>query len=178
MPAPGSLLKSLLHYRRSHLAVAAGAAVCTAVLTGALLVGDSVRASLRSMTLERLGAISHALVSADFFRAALADELAADRASGARPATVAPVILSAATALRPASGARASGVQLVGCDQRFLQLFEGGEDDGAQALAATLTATASGPPPVVLNAALAAELGAAPGDEVLLNLPRWSQVPR
>jgi putative ABC transport system permease protein len=72
------ILASLRHYRRLHLTVALGVAVATAVLTGALLVGDSVRGSLRDLTLQRLGRIDSALVTGHMFRAALADELADD----------------------------------------------------------------------------------------------------
>ena len=72
------ILASLRHYRRIHVAVALGVAVATAVLTGALLVGDSVRGSLRDLTLQRLGRIDSVLVAGHMFRAALADELAAD----------------------------------------------------------------------------------------------------
>ena len=72
------VLASLRHYRRIHIAVALGVAVATAVLTGALLVGDSVRGSLRDLTLQRLGRIDSALVGGQMFRAALADELSAD----------------------------------------------------------------------------------------------------
>src|SRR4051812_47965694 len=70
------ILASLRHYRRIHLAVAMGVAVATAVLTGALLVGDSVRGSLRDLTLQRLGLIDSAVVSPRMFRAELARELA------------------------------------------------------------------------------------------------------
>src|SRR3954469_15842759 len=70
------ILVSLRHYRRIHLAVAAGVAVATAVLTGALLVGDSMRGSLRDLTLERLGRIDSAVVAAHPFRAELANKLA------------------------------------------------------------------------------------------------------
>ena len=73
--------------------MALGSAVATAVLTGALIVGDSVRGSLRQITLERLGAIDQALVSERFFRAGAAAELAT--ASGAQ---VVPAILLAGTA--------------------------------------------------------------------------------
>jgi len=69
---------SLRHYRRIHIAVMLGVAVATAVLTGALLVGDSVRGSLRDLTVERLGKIDTVLVAQHPFRAALAGELAAD----------------------------------------------------------------------------------------------------
>ena len=72
------ILASLRHYRRIQFAVALGVAVATAVLTGALLVGDSVRGSLRDLTLQRLGRIDSVLVAGHMFRAALADELAAD----------------------------------------------------------------------------------------------------
>ena len=42
----------------------------TAVLTGALLVGDSVRGSLKHLALDRLGGIDYVLVTPRFFRAA------------------------------------------------------------------------------------------------------------
>ncbi len=45
-------------------------AVATAVLTGALMVGDSVRGSLRDLALERLGRVDHAMVATRFFDAA------------------------------------------------------------------------------------------------------------
>ena len=54
----GPVLRALTYYWRINLAVTAGAAVAAAVLTGALLVGDSVRGSLRGLTLERLGRIA------------------------------------------------------------------------------------------------------------------------
>ena len=43
------VLRSLAHYRRSNAAVVAGVAVAVAVLAGALLVGRSVRTSLRAL---------------------------------------------------------------------------------------------------------------------------------
>ncbi|MCY4120065.1 MAG: hypothetical protein OXG72_04000, partial [Acidobacteria bacterium] len=49
--------RNVVHYWRTNLAVIAGVAVAVAVLAGALLVGASVRSSLRALALERLGAI-------------------------------------------------------------------------------------------------------------------------
>ena len=43
------MLRGLKHYWKMNLAVLLAAAVNTAVLTGALIVGDSVRGSLRDM---------------------------------------------------------------------------------------------------------------------------------
>src|SRR5258705_7246148 len=71
--------KSLRFHWRIHVAVALGVMAATAVLTGALLVGDSVRGSLRHLTLDRLGRIDAVLVTPRFFRAALADEVSAYR---------------------------------------------------------------------------------------------------
>ena len=65
----------LLYYWRVHLGLLLGTAVATTALTGALLVGDSMRGSLRDLALERLGQIDYALVAAHFFRSDLADAL-------------------------------------------------------------------------------------------------------
>jgi len=70
--------RSLRFYWRTHLGVVLGAAVSATILVGALVVGDSVRASLRGMALARLGNVVLAMAPQDrFFRAALADNLVA-----------------------------------------------------------------------------------------------------
>ena len=53
-----------------NVAVACGVAVGTAVLTGALLVGDSMQGSLRDLVLAGLGRIDEVLVADHFFREA------------------------------------------------------------------------------------------------------------
>ncbi len=62
-------IQSLKYYWRTNLAVALGVAAATAVLTGALIVGDSMRTSLRALTIERLGDIDEMVVSQGFFAA-------------------------------------------------------------------------------------------------------------
>ena len=63
-------LRSLRFHARAHLGVLLGATVGAAVLIGALLVGDSVRGSLRDMALARLGKIESAMATGDrLFRA-------------------------------------------------------------------------------------------------------------
>ena len=52
-----------------------GVIIGTAVIAGALIVGDSVRESLRLMALARLGRIDHILESPRYFREDLAEEL-------------------------------------------------------------------------------------------------------
>ena len=53
------ILKSFKHYIKGHLTVALGIAITTAIITGALIVGDSVTYSLLQTTRYRLGNISH-----------------------------------------------------------------------------------------------------------------------
>jgi hypothetical protein len=77
--------RNLIHFWPVHLAVVAGAAVATAVLTGSLVVGDSIQASLRDLTLERLGRIERAVTGERLFAAQLADRLATESGSSATP---------------------------------------------------------------------------------------------
>ncbi|HZL34617.1 MAG TPA: ABC transporter permease [Tepidisphaeraceae bacterium] len=76
------VLRNLLYFRGVNLAVIAGMAVSTAVLTGALMVGDSVRGSLADLAHRRLGPVDYALFSTRFFPQTLADRLAADKRAG------------------------------------------------------------------------------------------------
>jgi putative ABC transport system permease protein len=68
MPKSQLLKQSLLYYWRSNLAVILGVATAVAVLAGALLVGDSVRNSLRDLVLQRLGKTSYVVNSNGFVR--------------------------------------------------------------------------------------------------------------
>ena len=69
--------RSLTFYRRTHMGVLLGTVIGTGILTGALIVGDSVRYSLKRLSLMRLGKTEFALSSGDrYFRTKLADELA------------------------------------------------------------------------------------------------------
>ncbi len=62
----GTLIRrSLRHHFRSHLGVIAGTAIGSAALTGALVVGDSVRFSLREMAVSRLGNTWFAMSTGD-----------------------------------------------------------------------------------------------------------------
>ena len=71
-------LRSLRFHARAHLGVLLGATVGAVVLIGALLVGDSVRGSLRDMAMARLGKVEAAMATGDrLFRAELATNLKA-----------------------------------------------------------------------------------------------------
>ncbi|MCE9527068.1 MAG: FtsX-like permease family protein, partial [Planctomycetales bacterium] len=156
------LFRSLVFHWRMHLAVALGVAAATAVLTGALLVGDSVRGSLKLLALDRLGKIDQILVTDRFFRQQMAPER--------KGIYVAPAILfpSVTAEYAAAEGRRrAAGVMLVGCDDSFWQL-------GSEA---TKPKKSPGRGEIVLNSTLAAELAADVGDSVIIRLPKSDQIP-
>ncbi len=69
------VLRNLRYHARGNIAVLLGAAVGAAVLTGALLVGDSLRGSLRQRTERQLNGIDTMLVGPRFLRQNLAEEL-------------------------------------------------------------------------------------------------------
>ncbi len=151
------LFRSLVHYRSIHAAVACGVAVGAAVLAGALLVGDSVRGSLRGLTLDRLGAIDHALVAERYFRQEIAGEIA-----GFERVSVG--VLIRGSVENAQTGARASKVNVHGVDEIFWSFYD-------------RPAPAIGPREIVVNAMLARELGAAEGETVLLQFQSDTLVP-
>ena len=73
------VLRGVAYYWRTNLAVVLGVATAVAVLAGALLVGDSVRGSLRDLVFQRLGATDHIVISTGFFAEDLAERVRAHR---------------------------------------------------------------------------------------------------
>jgi ABC-type lipoprotein release transport system permease subunit len=141
------LARNLAWYWRTNLAVLLGVATAAAVLGGALLVGDSVRGSLRDLVLARLGNTDYVIARNGFFR----EDLAAAFAQAT------PIIAIDGMVAHQASGRRALAVQIYGVDQRF-----GAAPEGRQ---------------ILLTAALARELGAQPGDTLLLRVQKPSAIP-
>ena len=156
--------RSLRYHARAHLGVVLGAAVGSAALIGALLVGDSVRGSLREMALARLGQIQLALFSQDrVFRNQLADAIQTQLKQA-----VAPALQVAGMAASKDGTDRANRVQVFGVDDRFWSL----------ALAPPHFALNPSEPGLLLNAELAGQLKVKPGDEILLRLEKPSSLSR
>ncbi|MFP6899786.1 MAG: hypothetical protein VCA36_02515, partial [Opitutales bacterium] len=116
----GIVVRNLRHYWRQHLGVFTGAALCSMVLVGALVVGDSVKATLRRLADERIGKADVALLSTDgFFR----EELAADLAeSMGGKIVVAPMVVTRGTISLPDGSYNVRNVQVLGVDERFWKL--------------------------------------------------------
>src|SRR3954462_4682426 len=150
---------SLRFHARAHFGVLLGAIVGSAALAGALIVGDSVRGTLREFALRRLGNTELALVGGDrFFRDALADELAKSMA-------VAPLLQLSGTMTSEDGSSRVNRVQINGVDERIHRIEP----------AALSARSDSG---VSLNTALAGRLGVKVGETVLLRVQKPSALSR
>ncbi|MDP1572562.1 MAG: hypothetical protein Q8L86_21390, partial [Vicinamibacterales bacterium] len=158
------LAASLRHYWPTHLMVVAGVAVAVSVLAGALVVGASVRESLRGLVVERLGQTDLAIASTAFLREALADDLAADAGFSRRFDAVTPLIVMEGAVTHESSRRTASRVAVYGVDDRFAA-FHG------------LEAFALGTRDAFLSPALARELETTVDDSLLLRLARPTDIP-
>ncbi len=124
--------RSLFYFWRSNIAVMLGVAVATAVLTGALIVGSSMRTSLRQLTLERLGKIDEILINDGFFRQQLAEEIGQTAAFQQNYSQAVPAILfnNGTVYLESGSGpskrtAQAANVNVLAIPNEFWSLGEG-----------------------------------------------------
>jgi hypothetical protein len=156
--APPLVRRGLVHHWRVNLAVVAGVAAAAAVLGGALLVGESVRGSLRELALRRLGNVGTAVRAARF--------VPEDLAAGVAPpgTATAPVIAVTGVVTEESGGRRASRVLVYGVDDRYWAL------QGA---------AARGPRDrdALLGEALASALGAANGATLRVTLEKPSSIP-
>lgn len=119
------LFRSLAHYWRTHLGVVLGVALAALVLTGSLMVGDSVKATLRAQAEARVGHVGRALVTGEHFlpwspnadlRISFADDSISTRRDSAG------VLLVQGTAERTDHTNRANRVQILGVDAAFWAL--------------------------------------------------------
>ncbi len=161
------LLDSIRHYWRTHLGVVLGSALAALVLTGALMVGDSVKATLRAQAEARVGKIGEALLCGERF-------VPWPRAAEKRPQVVARtfapgpdaagVLMLVGSANASGGAARANKVQIIGVDDAFWKLSPGG---GAIALAQN---------EIALNERLATQLGVKAGGDVVLRMEKPSAI--
>ena len=149
---------SLKHFWQIHVVVALCTAVATGVLAGALVVGDSVRGSLRHLTTERLGAIQHALLADHFFQPDLLNR-----------ENKVPTILLNGTIVVPQTQARASKVNILGVTDDFFAFWETEAPNLNKPEGQPFNA-------IVINAALQNELNVQVGDTLLVNMSQAADI--
>jgi len=153
---------SLIYYRRKHLLLALGVAVSAAVITGALLVGDSVDYSLNRIVEHRLGKVSHVLKAGDrYFTSQLSGKVAEDLQT-----PVSSLLLQEGTAIGEGGQLRINQVQVLGVDDNFDNVA------GLTGIYSELSGDT-----VIISRNLASRLNKAVGDELLLRVEKGSLIP-
>lgn len=145
------IFKSLCYYWKPYLAAVLGLAVSTAVVTGALIIADSVKSTIRQNALSRLGSIRLALSAPRL--------IPISRESNATPA----ILLNGST-MTDESVASVTDVTVVGIDSWF------GKSFGSPMVL-------PGDGQCVLNQRLADELSVKEGQDILVSVPLQSQAP-
>lgn len=190
-----------LSYRWAvNSAVALGVMVGASIMAGALLVGHSMRESLKAHALRGLGRIDGVLsfrsfVSQDFaerLEAALddssrsADSAREERASSNRNAArfspgpaVRPVLMLSGSTTAPGSGRRSLKVQVLGIDSGFWALqaspvspSDTREQIGRSPSEESIPDETTSGRNVILNEALASDLGVKSGDDLVIQVEK------
>lgn len=159
------LQRNLAYFWRTNLAVIFGVAIAVAVLAGALLVGDSVRASLRNIFVSRLGKTDYIVSANGFFRERLAEDLKSSNQFTGKFSDACPLIVFEGIVRHDESGRRAGGVQVYGVDDRFWNFHA----------VSGITGIDTGD--VMVSNALAQELGSKQADTLLLTIEKPSAIP-
>ena len=168
------IFRSLRFHARSHVGVVLGAAIAGTALTGALLVGDSVRGSLRQRALQRLANTWFALAPGERFFDRKIEEMPHPFSVSRTPIVPVPTrsilrsqslrkadaLALTGSASKPTSETRANDIQIFGIDWRFSEI--------APAIYPQILRTNS----VLINQPLASQLGVSQGEEIILRVQR------
>jgi len=154
------IIRSLRFFKKQHIGVLLAIIISTAVLTGALIVGDSVKFSLKNLVKLRLGNIENVLITGDRF---ITDELSG-KLSNELGIKTSSILLLDAISIAPESQSRINKVQLVGVDQDFWDLSD-------------ITMTEIFGNNVVISINLAEKLNLKVSDEFLLRVRNADIVP-
>ncbi len=155
--------RSLLFHKKAHIRTILGCALSTAILTGALMIGDSVRLSLREMVIDRLGETAYALEAPErFFTTQLAERLSKEIET-----EIAPVLRTQGIVSIDGGKRRANRVQVLGVDRHFNAISN-----------SSSFYTGIRNNEVIINSSLAKTFDLKTGDEILLHLHDLDYIPR
>jgi ABC-type antimicrobial peptide transport system permease subunit len=167
------------------MAVALGVAVGSAVLTGALLVGDSLRESLRALSLSQLGWVHEILTAPQFIGTHGGQQTSLPRAhspglySSQRLLPVGPIcgaiVVHGAITVDGGSGPLTTPAQVIGAPADF---WTAGDTSGKASPPIDSAWWNSDQLEAVVNRALAETLSLQAGDSIQITVERASAVPR
>jgi ABC-type lipoprotein release transport system permease subunit len=151
--------RNLKYYKKEHLLLFWGLVLSTAILTSALIIGDSVKFSLNSIVERRLGNTQQVILTQErFFPASFSYTLSTELKT-----SIAPVLLLRGMASADNTEAQAPNVQICGIDSLFWKtgnsvMPELNENE------------------VIINEKLADKLNLKVGDEVFIRVEKVSFV--
>jgi ABC-type antimicrobial peptide transport system permease subunit len=164
MSAASLILRSLFHYRRQHAGLLLTAVLVCGILTGALIVGDSVKQSLRAIAADRLGGIHYAM---QWRNRLFSEDIA--RKIAAKGLDAAPVLMlpGVAAVLPEAAGPKfaVNRAQVIGIDAGFRKF-------APQPFTLDLA-----PQEAAINEKTASALGVHVGDDILLRIVKPAAMP-
>jgi len=156
------ILKSFFHYLKANILVAVGVAVSTTVLTGSLIIGDSVQYSLKQAAFSRLGATTHLVgVTERYFRQEMAGELEGVH----QEISAAPVLLLDGVAVARGGQQRVNQVQVIGVDRCFEKIARSEVYSELQENE------------IAVSRNMAERLQVSPGDPLLVRIRKASLIP-
>ncbi len=157
--------QSLRYYWRPHLAIVLGVGIAVSALSGALIVGESVRTSLKELALSRLGKTEYIVTAAAPFTEKLAERIRSSSQFEENWRGAVPVLALDGIVIHEQNGRLASAVQVFGVDEQFWKFNEIEDIGGPENREA------------YLSQALARELMASNEDSLLLRVQKPSSIP-
>jgi putative ABC transport system permease protein len=156
------IMRTMRHFMGSNLATAAGIAIATAVVCGALIIGNSLQMSLERIVAYRLGNISHTITAGERI---FTKELGSKTTANGQYSS-APVLKTEAIASIQGSNIRINKVDVWGIDSQF--------DHVAGKSSKKLTVEEN---EIVISRNLAGRLMADTGDFILLRMRKIGPIP-
>ncbi len=166
----GFAIRSFIHYLRFNLTVATGVAISTAILTGGLIIGDSVKYSLVQSTWYRLGETRAAILCGDRFTTASLAALLQDELAGTQHQDQAifccPVLQLEGIAATDGGRLRVNRIHVLGVDHHFDLIAD------TSSFFADLSEDE-----VIISENLAERLAVGAGDFIMLRIRKASVMP-
>ena len=166
------IFRNLFYDWRTSLSLLLGIIAGTAVITGALIVGDSVKGSLRQMTFDRLGRVDYVMTGHRFFREELATEMTTNWKLKNDDAVAPAIVMLGSLEYQKKSNdndlkiRRANQVSIYAIDERFWKMTS------------HENVTVPKEDEVILSAPVAEQLNVKDGDEITLWIELPSSIPR
>ena len=165
------VLRTLVHFFRLLLPVVLGVSVSSAVIVGALLVGDSMRGSLQHIALDRIGSIQRIVLAPRWFDQSVIERAKQTNQDGALCSML---LIQSVVAEHQDRSLESQGKIIT---HRVTEMSLLGVDENFWSLGTLKPTKQPGNRQIVVNRSLADQLQAQIGDRITLKVSRDAVVP-